>query len=245
MRSKYEKIAHDLREAIARGDHPPGSSLPAIPELMNTYGVARETVRNAISALANEGLVTPRSGVGTVVRDTGPVDLHSKPTDPHPVWGNTAGDDSKTITAEAEWTTANQEISGLLQTEPNSEVVRRLRHYYKGRDVVLIHDQWITGDTARAIRDATSYDAGDKDAEQPSDLYTLMRQAGHAPKATTETVTTRMPVPEEKEVMNMPPGIPVLVTLRVTTDGENKPLETSSFTACGDRASQTYTVPID
>jgi GntR family transcriptional regulator len=121
--------------------------------------------------------------------------------------------------------------------------VRRIRHYYKGRDVVLIHDQWITGKIARTIQEATSYDPGDKDAKQPTDLYSLMRQAGHPPKQTIETVTTRMPDPSEKEAMNMPPGIPVLITLRVT-DGPEAPLETSSFVACGDRASQTYTVPI-
>lgn len=244
MWTKYEKIARDLRDAIAKGDHPPGSALPPIPELMATYGVARETVRNAIAALANEGLVTPLPGVGTIVRDTGTVNLHSKPSEPHPVWDNTAGQDAKTVTLEAEWTTADQEIAGLLGIEQASGVVRRLRHYYKGRDVVLIHEQWITGAVAEAIRTVSSYDSGDAAAEQPTDLYSLMRQAGQSPSETTEVVTTRMPDPSEKEAMNMPPGIPVLVTLRVTHSSEKSPLETSSFIACGDRASQTYTVPI-
>lgn len=244
MWTKYERIARDLRDAIAKGDHPPGSALPPIPELMDTYGVARETVRNAIAALANEGLVTPRSGVGTIVRDTGIVNLHSKPTEPHPVWDSTAGEDAKTVTVEAEWTTADQEIAELLTVEQASDVVRRLRHYYKGRDVVLIHEQWITGSVARAILSASSYDPADKAADQPTDLYTLMRKAGQSPTETTEVVTTRMPDPAEKEAMNMPPGIPVLVTLRVTHSAQKSPLETSSFIACGDRASQTYTVPV-
>lgn len=244
MSAKYEKISRDLREAIAAGDHPPGSTLPPIPDLMDRYGVARETVRKAIATLANEGLVTPRSGLGTIVRDTSDVDLHSKPSEPHPVWGNTAGADAKTVTVEAEWTTADQEIADLLKITRGSEVVRRLRHYYKGRDVVLIHEQWITGDVARAIRSATTYDPGAAHADQPSDLYSLMRHADHAPTATTETVTTRMPDPSEKEVMNMPPGVPVLLTLRITHGPAGSLLETSSFVACGDRASQTYTVPL-
>ncbi|WP_369804899.1 GntR family transcriptional regulator [Pseudonocardia sp. Ae717_Ps2] len=54
---------------------------------MATYEVARETVRSAVSALANEGLVTPLSGVGTVVRDLGTWTCHSQPGDAHPAWG--------------------------------------------------------------------------------------------------------------------------------------------------------------
>jgi DNA-binding GntR family transcriptional regulator len=244
MWTKYEKIARDLRDGIAKGEHPPGSALPPIPELMAKYDVARETVRNAIAALANEGLVTPQPGIGTIVRDTGVVNLHSRPAEPHPVWDSTAGADAKTVTVEAAWITADHEIAALLSVELASDVVRRLRHYYKGRDVVLIHEQWITGSVAKAIQTATSYDAASRTDEQPADLYTLMRQAGQSPIETTEVVTTRMPDPAEKEAMNMPAGVPVLVTLRVTRGPENTPLETSSFIACGDRASQTYTVPI-
>jgi GntR family transcriptional regulator len=209
---------------------------------MAKYGVARETVRNAISALANEGLITPQPGVGTIVRDTGVVDLHSRPSEPHPVWNSTAGSDARTLTVTAEWITADHEIAELLGIKVGSDVVHRVRHYYKGRDIVLIHDQWVSGEVAHAIRDATSYDAGTK-ADQPTDLYSLMAQAGSAPEETVETVTTRMPDPGEKEVMNMPPGIPVLVTSRITRSTAG-PLETSSFVACGDRASQTYTVSI-
>lgn len=244
MWTKYERIARDLREGISKGDHPPGSALPAIPELMAKYGVARETVRNAISALANEGLVTPKPGFGTVVRDTGTVNLHSQPSEPHPIWDNTAGEDSTTITVEAEWTTADHEIAGLLAVDQGSAVVRRLRHYTKGRDVVLIHEQWIPGPLAEAIKKSTGYDPGTTD-EQPTDVYSLMRQAGRNPGSTTETVTTRMPTPEEREVMSMPAGIPVLVTTRITHDAASSALETSTFGACGDRAAQTYTVPIN
>jgi GntR family transcriptional regulator len=72
-----------------------------------------------------------------------------------------------------------------------------------------------------------------------------MKSSGNPPSETSEVVTTRMPDPTEREVMNMPAGIPVLVTTRITygTAGHT-PLETSNFAGCGDRSSQTYTVPI-
>lgn len=245
MWSKYERIARELREKISDGTYAPGSTLPPIPELMATYGVARETVRNAVSALANEGLVTPRSGVGTVVRDLGTVNMHSRPGNAHPPWGSTVGDDSRTVTLEAGQTPADQEIAERLGVEPGEQVVRRLRHYYKGRDVVLLHEQWIDPGVAAAILERTSYNPGDAAAEQPTDLYSLMRKAGYAPVQTTEIVTVRMPDPDEKETMTMPAGIPVMVTLRTTHDEQGRALETSSFVACGDRAEQTYTVKLD
>ncbi|OLM27652.1 hypothetical protein Ae717Ps2_7263c [Pseudonocardia sp. Ae717_Ps2] len=114
MARKYEKIARELRERITNGTYPPGSTLPALPELMATYEVARETVRSAVSALANEGLVTPLSGVGTVVRDLGTVDMHSQPGDAHPAWGSTTGDDSKIETVEASYDVANHEVAQRL-----------------------------------------------------------------------------------------------------------------------------------
>lgn len=245
MWSKSERIARELRQRIVDGTYGPGSTLPPLPELMATYGVARETARSAIAALANEGLVTPRSGVGTVVRDTGTVTMHSRPTSAHPAWNNTVGDDSRTVTVEAGTVPADAEVAGRLGIEVGADVVRRLRHYYKGRDVVLLHEQWINGTVASAIADQASYDPADAAAEQPTDLYSLMKQAGQPPSSTTEIVTTRMPDPDERELMNMPPGIPVLATVRTTHNSQQKALETSNFVACGDRAEQTYTVAIN
>ena len=125
MARKYEKIAHELREGITNGTYPPGSTLPALSELMATYEVARETVRSAVSVLANEGLVTPLSGVGTVVRDLGTVDMHSQPGDAHPAWGSTTGDDSKIATIEASYDVANHEVAQRLGI--GREVVEMLK----------------------------------------------------------------------------------------------------------------------
>jgi len=244
MWSKKQRIAHDLREAIARGDYPAGTALPAITELMATYEVARETVRGAIADLAHEGLVTPRNGIGTIVRDLGRVELRSRPGAAHPEWSNTSGEVASTLTIEAGPATADRKIAERLELSLGDIVIRRIRHYSKGRDVVLLHEQWISGKVAETIRKKTGYDAGNREQQMPHDLYTLMRMAGHPPASTTEVVTTRMPDPSEKETMNMPVGIPVLLTLRVTDGESGEKLETSNFVGCGDRSSQTYTVPI-
>lgn len=47
-------VARDLREAIQRGDYPPGSKLPGENDIMRDHGVARMTARQALAQLTNE-----------------------------------------------------------------------------------------------------------------------------------------------------------------------------------------------
>lgn len=63
----HEHIAVDLRRGIVTGRHPPGSALPSEGELMERYGVARGTVRRALSSLAAEGAILSRRGARRVV----------------------------------------------------------------------------------------------------------------------------------------------------------------------------------
>jgi len=244
MWTKYGKIARDLREAISRGDYAPGSTLPALPQLMEKYGVARDTVREAITALANEGIVTPKQGIGTVVRDTGGAHLNSTRTTAHPTWTETTGSAGRVELVEAEHVTADTEIAERLGIPAGSDVTRRVKHYYVGRDVVLMHEQWIPKWVSSAITASSGYDPGST-ATEPSDIYSLMKQSGSRPNETRETVTCRMPDPQERDAMSMPPGVPVQMIKRTTTDKHGKPLETSDFAACGDRASATYTVTME
>lgn len=56
-----------LREAILDGSFPPGSQLPTEKSLVESFGVSRSTVREALEALEQVGLITRRQGLGTFV----------------------------------------------------------------------------------------------------------------------------------------------------------------------------------
>src|SRR5258708_3272861 len=68
-RSKYQRIADDLRARISSGEYPPGSRLPTKAELMARYQVAVNTVERAIEELRKAGLVETLQGAGMFVRE--------------------------------------------------------------------------------------------------------------------------------------------------------------------------------
>jgi GntR family transcriptional regulator len=58
-------IRDDLRLRITAGEWRDGERLPSETELAGWYGVARMTVRQAVGALAAEGILVRRQGLGT------------------------------------------------------------------------------------------------------------------------------------------------------------------------------------
>ncbi|MEU6482298.1 FadR/GntR family transcriptional regulator [Streptomyces sp. NPDC047017] len=62
-----EQVIAALRSQIASGEWPVGSRIPTEPELVEQLGVARNTVREAVRALAHNGLLDIRQGSGTYV----------------------------------------------------------------------------------------------------------------------------------------------------------------------------------
>jgi len=65
--SLWRRIADELEQSIVNGRFEPGSRLPGEIELAATFGVNRHTVRRAIAALAEHGLVRAERGSGTYV----------------------------------------------------------------------------------------------------------------------------------------------------------------------------------
>ncbi|GBD30937.1 HTH-type transcriptional repressor YvoA [bacterium HR32] len=62
---KYLAIRSALARRIQRGEVPEGARLPSELELARQFGCSRMTVRAAVAALATEGLVQRRHGLGT------------------------------------------------------------------------------------------------------------------------------------------------------------------------------------
>src|SRR5215471_13373055 len=64
----YEEVALQLERLILK-KLKPGDKLPSERELAETLVVSRSSIRDAIRSLELMGLVAPRQGAGTIVRE--------------------------------------------------------------------------------------------------------------------------------------------------------------------------------
>lgn len=66
----WKSIAATLTSEIADGQYAPGDKLPTEASLATRFGVNRHTVRHALAAMADDGLVHARRGAGVFVAQT-------------------------------------------------------------------------------------------------------------------------------------------------------------------------------
>jgi len=66
---RYEQVAEQIRRLISSGALKTGDLLPPERELAAKLGVGRSSIRDAVRTLEVMGILEPRQGHGTVVRD--------------------------------------------------------------------------------------------------------------------------------------------------------------------------------
>ncbi|OLN23059.1 GntR family transcriptional regulator [Domibacillus antri] len=66
--SLVEQVALQIETFIESGTWPVGSRIPPEMELMEQFGVSRNTLREAVRALVHAGLLQTKQGIGTYVR---------------------------------------------------------------------------------------------------------------------------------------------------------------------------------
>jgi DNA-binding GntR family transcriptional regulator len=64
----YRQVAGILRQRIESGELRAGDRLPSIADLVQTYGIARETAGKALRLLVTEGLAEVSPGMGVYVK---------------------------------------------------------------------------------------------------------------------------------------------------------------------------------
>lgn len=63
----YYQVREDIRGRILSQEWQEGADIPTEKDLMDFYGVSRQTIRQALGALAEEGLITRQKGKGTSI----------------------------------------------------------------------------------------------------------------------------------------------------------------------------------
>ena len=245
-RPVYKQIADFLRSSIARGRLHEGDQLPSEAQLMQQFGVARMTIRNAIRLLQDEGLVVSEHGRGVYVRNRPPVKrlASDRFARRHRKEGKAA------FITEAEQVGGSPQVDmiDVREGRPPAEVADRLKLPDDAVTVIRSRRYSLDG---RPVETAVSYIPGDiargtpigVPNPGPGGIYARLEELGHTLERFTEDVTARMPSPEEARVLNLPPGVPVFRLVRTAYDMEGRPVEVCDTIMAADAYLLSYDLP--
>ncbi|MGY0388182.1 GntR family transcriptional regulator [Nocardioides sp. WG-D5] len=237
-----QRIAEDLRTEIRTGALEEGERLPSTAQLMERYGVAYQTARQAIAALKAEGLIDSRAGSGVFVRRRPPLirlgsarysrRLRERGQAPLQAEAETAGLDWRQEILELGITPAPSWVAEWFGIEPGAETfVRRRRTWVEGEPTQLA-DSYYLPEVVRGTL-VTEENTG------PGGSYARLEEAGHHIIHFREELEARQPTPEEAEEIQLPSGVPVIELHRIafTTGG---PLEVFRSVMAGNRHTFAY-----
>lgn len=205
---RYRQIADTLRARLLAGAFPPGTLLPSESALSGTHGASRVTVRRALEALRDEGLVDSRQGLGWFAS-----------TDPLRQTLGRLG----TIEAqlEASGRRSERRVIGFAVVAPPPRARRVLGggRVLEVRRLNLADDRpfarvtvWCPGELAAGLTRA--------DVEASPFYELLDRPLGGA----TQTIGAAPAAADDAALLDVPPGSPVLVCERVTREASGEPV---------------------
>lgn len=218
----YQRLADDLRNAIARGDYQPGDTLPRLVDLAAQYGITRQTASEAFRALEREGLVSVARRRGTIVL-AAPV--RQRLTRARQVFRDEIGyyfdptaQPWRPLEPPTRWWGAVP-----------AEIERALG------EADVLHRDRLMGDptTGRPAQIATSYLPGSiargtilEEADTgPGGIYDRLEEMGHGPLVWSEAVSARRATDEELARLKLAKGTPLLRIVRTTTSAAGLLLE--------------------
>jgi GntR family transcriptional regulator len=250
-RPVYKQIADVLRQQIEDGAFAPGDRLPSETVLMQQFGAARATVRNALEVLTSEGRTRPVRGKGVFVRDRNATPIrivrqtHDRLERRHREAGRAPLDVDALASGlplvqnvyELAEMPAPDDIANRLQTASGNMVfVRRRRVEFEAGAPLQLADSYIPLDLATGqIREV---DSG------PGGTYARIEDQGHRLTRFTEELTFRMPTDDEARKLRLDQGTPVISLVRVAYTGD-RPVECFVSVMAGDKHCITYRIDAD
>ena len=224
MASISAGIADDLRKQIRNGILSPGSTLPLLTELVERYGVSRQTVRSALQELRSEGLITSRGGSSSyTVRQREPRRMIERPrqierdsigyfTDriaQH--WRFVEGGRTRVLFQSV----TDDDVAIALGVRLGSEALTRIRSIGSTTQPELRQHvvTWIHPLVSTALPVLAETEVG-----MGGYLDAVERWHG-TPLTFDEVVTAHTASPEERQALLLPNGVPVLRILRIVMLG--------------------------
>ena len=105
------------RRQIRLGTYPVGDLLPTETELMARYAASRQTVREALRIITEQGLIVRRAGLGSVVIATEPPVLFTHSVKSLTEWLRYSNETYRQVVRSGE-IVADRKLAALLKCEP-------------------------------------------------------------------------------------------------------------------------------
>ena len=244
------RIADALRALITTGELAPGDKLPSERELAHRFQTARNTAREGVRLLIEEGLVTAQHGRGVFVRHQDRIfrwgsDRYSRTT------YRETGLTPFRLEMARQGKTARVDVIGIDQVTPPHEiaerldvpseepsVLRRTNHYFVDDEpvqIVTTYLRWSDAEGTPLLEPRTG----------PGGIYGRLEERGHILTEGSDEITARMPSHEESYFLGTSPGVPVLDVLHTSIDQDGQAFEVSRFVHRGDLTGLLYRFPID
>ncbi|MFJ7215025.1 GntR family transcriptional regulator [Amycolatopsis sp. NPDC098790] len=209
----YFQVSRQLHAAIEDGRLPAGARLANEVELAANLRLSRPTIRQAIQALVNQGLLVRRRGVGTQVVRTKvarPLRLSSLFDDLTGLGGTPS---SEVLDNRVE--PAADGVPDLLET-PGLTHVRRLTRIRSvdGEPLAVMNNYLPNG-----VIDPTDEELRERG------LYQLLRSAGVRLHAAEQNIGARLATDEDAELLDEEPGAALLTMQRTTYDDTGRVVE--------------------
>jgi DNA-binding GntR family transcriptional regulator len=127
--SRYRDIARKLQRDVRLGTYAIGDLLPTETELMARHSASRQTVREALRILLDQGLIMRRAGLGSVVIASEPPVLFTHSVKSLGEWLRYSNETYREVVGARE-ITADRKLAALLKCEPGKhwfliEAIRR------------------------------------------------------------------------------------------------------------------------
>lgn len=222
----FAQVRSLLEAAIASGELAPHRRIPSERELSGWLGVSRMTVRQALVAMIGDGVLYARSGKGTYVAErkiAQPLQRLSSFTQDIAARGMRPA--SRVLAAEI--LAAPVELAQALAVRPGSELVRIRRLRLADDEPMALETCHLPHALAPGIL---------KHDLATSSLYQILQDDyGITPRSATQTIEATMPSAEERQLLDLPPRVPVLRIHRFTAADDGQIVEFVRSAYRGDR----------
>lgn len=244
-RQPFRQVADALRQQILTGELAPGSKLPSIRSLEQTYDVSPTTVQRALRTLKAEGLVVGAQGTGTFVRERRP-HVHQSAS-----YTTRRGDEARLTWAEdaaRQGMVGTQTIGFVGTVEAPADVAARLD--MEEGDPVAVRRRIILLDGDR-VQLADSYFppriAAGTDLASPKKIRggtpAALERLGVTLKEFLDEVSFRLATAGETRDLEIPEGSWVIQILRTTYDVSDVPVEVDRMIMLPERHVLRYRLP--